>query len=54
MGAAPADLGAAIRARYPGDLVQRVYPYGSLPADDPDGRFAALIAGIKTAAPGGP
>ena len=37
----------AIRARYEGDLVQRVYPYASMPADDPAGRLAALIAGIK-------
>jgi len=49
----PADLGAAIRARYAGDLVQRVYPYGPVPADDPDGRLAALVAGIKAAEPGG-
>jgi hypothetical protein len=47
--AAPAALGAAIRARYAGDLVQRVYPYGPLPADDPDGRLAALVGGIKAA-----
>ena len=32
--AAPDRLGAAIRARYDGDLVQRVYPYGPVPADD--------------------
>jgi probable F420-dependent oxidoreductase len=45
--AAPARLGAAIRARYAGDLVQRVYPYAAMPADDPAGRIAALVAGIK-------
>jgi probable F420-dependent oxidoreductase len=45
--AAPARLGEAIRARYQGDLVQRVYPYAAMPADDPAGRLAALIAGIK-------
>jgi probable F420-dependent oxidoreductase len=44
----PADVGAAICARYAGDLVQRVYPYAPIPADDPGGRFAALIAGIKS------
>jgi probable F420-dependent oxidoreductase len=47
--AAPAGLGAAVRARYPGDLVQRVYPYGPITAADPVGRFAALIAGIRSA-----
>jgi probable F420-dependent oxidoreductase len=47
--AAPADLGAAILARYAGDLVQRVYPYASMPADDPAGRIAALVAGIRSA-----
>jgi probable F420-dependent oxidoreductase len=47
--AAPARLGAAIRARYAGDLVQRVYPYAAMPADDPGGRIAALVAGIKAA-----
>jgi alkanesulfonate monooxygenase SsuD/methylene tetrahydromethanopterin reductase-like flavin-dependent oxidoreductase (luciferase family) len=47
--AAPADVGAAIRARYAGDLVQRVYPYASIPADDPGGRFAAVLAGIRSA-----
>jgi probable F420-dependent oxidoreductase len=41
----PAGVGAAIRARYAGDLVQRVYPYAQLPADE---RFAALIAGIRS------
>jgi probable F420-dependent oxidoreductase len=45
--AAPARLGEVIRARYEGDLVQRVYPYAAMPADDPAGRLAALIAGIK-------
>jgi probable F420-dependent oxidoreductase len=43
--APPNRLGAAIRARYAGDLVQRVYPYGPVPADE---RFAALIAGIRS------
>jgi probable F420-dependent oxidoreductase len=47
--AEPAAVGAAIRARYADDLVQRVYPYAPVPADDPDGRFAALVAGIKSA-----
>jgi probable F420-dependent oxidoreductase len=47
--AAPGRLGEAIRARYAGDLVQRVYPYAALPADDPAGRIAALVAGIKGA-----
>jgi probable F420-dependent oxidoreductase len=47
--AAPACLGEAIRARYQGDLVQRVYPYAAMPADDPAGRIAALVAGIKAA-----
>lgn len=47
--AAPARLGEAIRARYVGDLVQRVYPYAAMPADDPAGRIAALVAGIKAA-----
>jgi hypothetical protein len=46
--AAPAAVGDAIRARYVGDLVQRVYPYARVPAHDPDGRFAALIAGVKS------
>jgi probable F420-dependent oxidoreductase len=47
--AEPAGLGEAIRARYAGDLVQRVYPYAPIPADDPGGRVAALIAGIRHA-----
>jgi alkanesulfonate monooxygenase SsuD/methylene tetrahydromethanopterin reductase-like flavin-dependent oxidoreductase (luciferase family) len=47
--APPARLGEAIRARYAGDLVQRVYPYAAMPADDPTGRIAALVAGIKAA-----
>jgi probable F420-dependent oxidoreductase len=47
--AAPARLGQAIRARYSGDLVQRVYPYATFPAEDPAGRVAALVAGIKAA-----
>jgi probable F420-dependent oxidoreductase len=46
--APPAGVGAAIRARYAGDLVQRVYPYAAMPADDPGGRFAALVAGIRS------
>jgi probable F420-dependent oxidoreductase len=47
--AEPAGVGAAIGARYAGDLVQRVYPYAPIPADDPGGRFAALVAGIRSA-----
>lgn len=47
--AKPTGVGEAIRARYADDLVQRAYPYASIPADDPDGRFAALVAGIKSA-----
>ena len=47
--AAPAAVGHAIRTRYAGDLVQRVYPYAGVPADDPGGRFAALIAGVGSA-----
>ena len=47
--AEPARVGAAIRARYAGDLVQRIYPYAPTPPDDPGGRLAALIAGIKSA-----
>jgi probable F420-dependent oxidoreductase len=46
--AAPAALADAIRKRYAGDLVQRIYPYGSIPADDPRGRLAALVAGIRS------
>ena len=46
--AAPGAVGHAIRARYAGDLAQRVYPYARIPADDPGGRFAALIAGIRS------
>jgi probable F420-dependent oxidoreductase len=49
LSAPPARLGEAIRARYGGDLVQRVSPYAAIPADDPDGRIAALVAGIKAA-----
>jgi probable F420-dependent oxidoreductase len=45
--APPARLGDAIRARYPGDLVQRVAPYSAMPADDPAGRIAALVGGIR-------
>jgi len=40
--AGPAGLSEAIRARYAGDLVQRVYPYAPIPADDPGERFAGL------------
>ncbi len=47
--AEPARVGAAIRARYAGDLVQRVYPYAPIPAADPGGRLAALVAGIRSA-----
>jgi hypothetical protein len=47
--AAPTALGAALRTRYPDDLVQRVYPYGRIPPDDPEGRFAALVVGIRAA-----
>jgi probable F420-dependent oxidoreductase len=47
--AEPAALGAALRARYAGDLVQRIYPYASMPADDPGGRLAALVAAIRSA-----
>jgi probable F420-dependent oxidoreductase len=43
-----AGLGEALRARYAGDLVQRVYPYASIPADDPGGRLAALVAAIRS------
>jgi probable F420-dependent oxidoreductase len=46
--AEPAALGKAIRARYAGDLVERVYPYAPMPADDPGGRLAALVAGIRS------
>jgi probable F420-dependent oxidoreductase len=46
--AAPAALADAIRARYAGDLVQRIYPYASIPADDPGGCLAALVAGIRS------
>ena len=44
---APEAVGAAIRARYADGLVQRVYPYGRIPPDDPEGRFATLVAGIR-------
>jgi probable F420-dependent oxidoreductase len=47
--APPAGLAAAIRARYAGNLVERIYPYASIPADDPGGRLRALLAGIKQA-----
>jgi probable F420-dependent oxidoreductase len=46
--AEPARVGAAIRARYADDLVQRVYPYATVPAHDPGGRFVALVAGIRS------
>jgi probable F420-dependent oxidoreductase len=44
--AKPGGVGEAIRARYAGDLVQRVYPYAPIPADE---RFTALVAGIRSA-----
>ena len=44
--AAPDRLGQAVRARYDGGLVQRVYPYAQMPAAD-RGRIAALVAGVK-------
>jgi probable F420-dependent oxidoreductase len=47
--AEPARLAHAIRGRYAGDLVQRVYPYAPIPASDPGGRLAALIAAIRSA-----
>jgi probable F420-dependent oxidoreductase len=47
--AAPAAVGDAIRDRYAGGLVQRVYPYARILPDDPGGRLAALIAGLKSA-----
>jgi probable F420-dependent oxidoreductase len=47
--AAPAGLADALRARYAGDLVQRIYPYASIPADDPGGRLAALVAAVRSA-----
>jgi probable F420-dependent oxidoreductase len=46
--AEPARVGQAVRARYAGGLVQRLCPYGLIPADDPDGRLSALIAGIRS------
>jgi probable F420-dependent oxidoreductase len=46
--AGPAGLGEAIRARYAGDLVQRLYPYAPIPADDPGERLAALVAGLRS------
>jgi probable F420-dependent oxidoreductase len=46
--AAPAGLAEAIRQRYAGDLVQRVYPYASIAADDPGGRLAALVAAMRS------
>ena len=47
--AAPGRLPDALRTRYAGDLVQRIYPYASIPADDPGGRLAAILAGIRSA-----
>jgi len=47
--AEPAGLGAALRARYAGDLVQRIYPYTSILPNDPGGGLAALIAAIRSA-----
>jgi probable F420-dependent oxidoreductase len=47
--AEPARLADAIRARYAGDLVERLYPYASIPANDPGGRLAALVAAIRSA-----
>lgn len=44
--APPARLGEAVSARYAGELVQRVYPYGLIPAEDPGGRIASLVAAI--------
>jgi probable F420-dependent oxidoreductase len=46
--AGPAGLGEAIRARYAGDLVQRVYPYAPIPANDPGERLATLVAGLRS------
>jgi len=45
--ATPDRLGQAVRARYEGDLVQRVYPYGRIPADDPGGSIAGMVAALK-------
>jgi probable F420-dependent oxidoreductase len=45
--ASPARLGEAILARYQDGLVQRIGPYTPIPADDPAGRIAALVAGIR-------
>src|ERR687891_251830 len=47
--AGPDGLSEAIRARYAGDLIQRVSPYAPILPHDPGGRFAALVAGIKSA-----
>jgi probable F420-dependent oxidoreductase len=47
--AGPDGLSEAIRARYAGDLIQRVAPYAPILPHDPGGRFAALVAGIKSA-----
>ena len=48
--AEPDKVGEAIRERYAGGLVARVFPYVSLPAEDAKGRLAALVAGVKSAA----
>ncbi|MEM7021655.1 MAG: TIGR03617 family F420-dependent LLM class oxidoreductase [Pseudomonadota bacterium] len=42
-------VGEAIRKRYAGDLVARVFPYTSLPVEDANGRITALVAGVKSA-----
>ena len=47
--APPEGVGAGIAARYAGDLVQRVYPYGPVPPEDEGGRWSALVAGLKAA-----
>jgi probable F420-dependent oxidoreductase len=47
--AEPAAIGAALAARYGDGLVQRIYPYADVPAADPDGRLAALVAAAKPA-----
>jgi probable F420-dependent oxidoreductase len=47
--APPAAIGAALVARYRDGVVQRIYPYVDVPAADPDGRLAALVAAIKGA-----
>ena len=40
--------GAGLAERYAGDLVQRIYPYGPVPTDDEDGRWSALVRGLKS------